>query len=548
MCVKALMINLLSLRNRRTVGLALSFGILLAAPSSRAQTDIVLYVSDTSGHPLRNVVLLLDGKMQMPPSDTGGRTRAPIQAGASQPIAIDVVKPTNLLIVDPWEKTIYKPAATNVSDNYVQIVLAVRTPEVLRDRKVIASITKRILAADAYLGATEVERGSSPALAKLARELGVTPKQLDEAIRDGISRADADTVSKSVALMYAGKPAQAESLLEKALANGSESDLHGYLFFLGIAQERLGRYGDALESFRKAVGARADLATLINYALSLQHAGLYEEAERELNRVMQTITDLGGTPDQPGVIAAIDAAGGIYLDTGRPAEAARAFDQVILYTKSVYGESSVQIANAYFNRGLAAFALDDYATARDRYKRALDLRRALLPPNHHDIAESLIAVANLQIEEKNFAEAEKNARTAIEIYGDRPTPDKAFAIAVLGSIFEYEGKAADAERQYHLALDMRRAVLPPQHPDIVASLLGLGTFLFNMKRYADAEPVLLEAVGIADAALPVQHPLRVQAKKSLIHLYRQWSKSLPPDDPAAALARTKLQRLSPTGD
>ena len=72
----------------------------------------------------------------------------------------------------------------------------------------------------------------------------------------------------------------------------------------------------------------------------------------------------------------------------------------------------------------------------------------------------------------------------------------------------------EAEALYRQALEIRRKTLPPKHPHIAHSLLGLGQLLTARGKPQEAEPMLKEAVEIRRAALPKGHPEIGEAEKA----------------------------------
>jgi serine/threonine protein kinase/tetratricopeptide (TPR) repeat protein len=64
----------------------------------------------------------------------------------------------------------------------------------------------------------------------------------------------------------------------------------------------------------------------------------------------------------------------------------------------------------------------------------------------------------------------------------------------------------DAEPNVRKSLAIRRAVLPPGHPDIATSLNNLAALLYDQNKLGEAEPLFREALAIRRAALPAGHP------------------------------------------
>ena len=67
--------------------------------------------------------------------------------------------------------------------------------------------------------------------------------------------------------------------------------------------------------------------------------------------------------------------------------------------------------------------------------------------------------------------------TASVACSDPRQPDTLWSMVILASIFYDEGRLADAEKLYRDALDIRRRVLGPDHPDTLSLMDGYATTL-----------------------------------------------------------------------
>src|SRR5262249_1177881 len=100
------------------------------------------------------------------------------------------------------------------------------------------------------------------------------------------------------------------------------------------------------------------------------------------------------------------------------------------------------------------------------YKRVLEMRRRLLPPEHLDLATSL---------------------------------------KDMGDLLSRTGELNTAETYYRESLQIRRKLMPPYHPGMATILEKLGALLMRKRNYADAEPVLSEAVIILSDRFGNEH-------------------------------------------
>jgi serine/threonine-protein kinase len=83
------------------------------------------------------------------------------------------------------------------------------------------------------------------------------------------------------------------------------------------------------------------------------------------------------------------------------------------------------------------------------------------------------------------------------------------------------GRYEEALEQARATLDISERILGPQHPDLSRALFTLGTTLYHMARYAEAETVLRRGVAVARASLG-DHPVTATALNNLGLVLMDW--------------------------
>jgi tetratricopeptide (TPR) repeat protein/predicted Ser/Thr protein kinase len=418
-----------------------------------------------------------------------------------------------------------------------------------------------------------------------------------------------------------GEPLTARQLLDRGREGLAADELEPqvrsrFLSILGRTYQRLGEYGPAAELLDEALTApslplveRIDLQ--IERAETDRLAGRFDEAEDRLHGLLETLP-VNDRMRRARVLAGL---GRTMVQAGRPADAISMLEQGIELTRSSEGHSLETLSDRLNDLGSALFRLGrfDEAIARlnealplreaadraaghepasprtatlinnlalmhylagrpdeaePRFRQALTLRRALLPPDHPDLAQTLsnlglmlkdygsieesvqiltealeVRRAGLEPEHYRIAQAMLNLGVAQRDSGDLDPaavllvdardrlinalgaehPQVAVAHNELGRLHLAQGRAEAAEADHRRALAIQRSALPQGHPHLAWSLVGLGRALEALGQNGAARQALVEAVEIRQQALPEQDPLRIEAEQALAELDAGWT-------------------------
>ena len=98
--------------------------------------------------------------------------------------------------------------------------------------------------------------------------------------------------------------------------------------------------------------------------------------------------------------------------------------------------------------------------------------------------------------------------------------DYASSIAGLAYLYALQGRYAEAEPLYLEALKIYKAELGDRHPSTAQGLNNLAELYRSQGRYGEAEPLYVEALEIRKAALGDRHPDTAQGLNNLAGLYK----------------------------
>ena len=160
-------------------------------------------------------------------------------------------------------------------------------------------------------------------------------------------------------------------------------------------------------------------------------------------------------------------------------------------------------------------SLQDFERAGSLLQSGLEKARAAFGPDSAEVADSIVALSLLRVDEAKFEEAERLAREAVAIDRRiRPSDPAALgkAMSALGSVLYHRGKMDDAVRVLEEAVRLQST--PPAEPadlvesltflsnaqhllghDTIAASLGQRVLIADRRIYGDGHPSVAEDLG-----------------------------------------------------
>ncbi len=162
-------------------------------------------------------------------------------------------------------------------------------------------------------------------------------------------------------------------------------------------------------------------------------------------------------------------------------------------------------------------------------REGLTLRRKVLGDAHPDTAASFLRVADLLYAEGDYTGAEQAAKESIAVFGRalaHPTEGlfSSSPLMRLGLIMNKTGRSREGESYLRQSLAIRIRLLAPGNQLIGAAQGALGECLTTQKRYAEAEPLLLESYRIFKSTAGEQDRYTRESHQRLKILYEAWHK------------------------
>jgi tetratricopeptide (TPR) repeat protein len=204
----------------------------------------------------------------------------------------------------------------------------------------------------------------------------------------------------------------------------------------------------------------------------------------------------------------------------RYAAAAQDFQQAANLVPS--GEALVR-SRYLVSLGLTAIDAGDYPLAGGALTEALSIQERMLGPEHPDVAAGLNNLASMYQAQGRYAEAEPLFKRALAI-GDKVLgpehPDNAVRLSNLAMLFRDQKRYAEAEPLAERALAISEKALGPEDPEVATRANNLAVVYRYRGRHDEAEPLFKRALAIGDKALGPEHPEVATWLSNLAMLYR----------------------------
>jgi tetratricopeptide (TPR) repeat protein len=341
----------------------------------------------------------------------------------------------------------------------------------------------------------------------------------------------------------------------------------------------------AVELERGLVGERhPDFAEASSWlALTLYMEGKPEEAESMERRAIEVLRS--SMPERaPRLVGAVNDLGLMLWTRGDAAQAEPLFQEALELSRRYQGEAFPIVAAALGNLGLIHDLRGDLGGAEDYYRKSLSaFDRIPEPP----LLERAIAQGNIATVLRirgQYAESERLGLEALTTFrkllglddvtfvmpmlsnladlhrlsGDLPRAEReivqvltaydarlprdhlayAWAELVHGLILTDTGRAAAGETCLRRALDISRRSFKAGDRRIASTEGALGHCLATQRRYAEAEPLLIEGFEGLKRAAGEAYPRTRQVERWLVDLYENWGRPARAASYRAALART----------
>jgi eukaryotic-like serine/threonine-protein kinase len=308
-----------------------------------------------------------------------------------------------------------------------------------------------------------------------------------------------------------GKYSEAEALLNQSLQlqrralGPDQPDTVTSMSNLAITYADEGKYAEAevlhrqiLEIRRSKFGAQnpRTLNSMNNLAVVYFQEGKYSQAEALYDQALEIRRRLQGA-EHPYTLLAMGNLALIYFQEGKYAQAEEVYDQTLEIQRRVLGPEHPNTLRSMNSLAAVYFQQGKYEKSEALSTQSMTINRRVLGPEHSDTLRSMDDLADSYYQQDKYAQAEKLFDQTLEISRRVLGPEHPFTLSVLSDIaasYQRRGRYALAETYASQALAGQRRTLGLEHPATIASAADLALAYVSQGKFTASEPRAREAL------------------------------------------------------
>lgn len=290
-------------------------------------------------------------------------------------------------------------------------------------------------------------------------------------------------------------------------------------------------YAKILEIQRRVLGSEhpQTLDSMNNLANVYNYQGKYARAEALHSQTLEIKRHVLGSANDD-TLDSMNNLADVYHAEGKYAQAEALDRETLEIKRRVLGNDHPATLISMINLAEAYAAEGKYAQAEDLFDRTLAVSRRVLGPEHPNTLYVVSDFASLCQRQSKYALAERWAAQALAGYRHSLGPDDVAALvsaADLALAYVSQGRFSKSEPLARETLEIERERQPDNWQRFRSESL-LGASLAGQKKYAEAEPLLLEGYEGMMArkdriAVPDRYHLDL-AREWLVQVYQAWGK------------------------
>jgi len=317
-----------------------------------------------------------------------------------------------------------------------------------------------------------------------------------------------------------GEYDQAEPLIREALSirrslhAGADEDIAESIEDLGLNYAERGDYEQAVPQLREALAMRRELhgaahpalaEAINNLAWALSQLDRLDEAEPLYREALAMKRKLLGDA-HPELAVGLSNLAFILQRRGDSAGAELTYRQALAMNRKLLGETHPEVAANLRDLAFVLYSEGKKREAIALLRESLGIMRQVLGPDHPDVAGAAASLAYWLIDEREYAESEALLDESLairrQVLGEKH-PQVGSTLVVKANLLLATRRYAEALDAATQAREILAASLPADHWQVAAAENAEGAALSGLKRFKEAEPLLLASLsGLANAPIP----------------------------------------------
>jgi hypothetical protein len=316
-----------------------------------------------------------------------------------------------------------------------------------------------------------------------------------------------------------GKYADAEALLAQALgmqrriAGSEHPDTLYSMNNLAEVYRVQGRYGQAetlhsetLEIRRRVFGPEhpSTLASMGNLAIVYYLEGKFPQAEALQSQTLEMERRVIG-PEHPNTLNSMNNLANMYDEDGKRAQAEVLYREALEIQRRVLGPEHAATLRSMNNLASLFIEQGKYAEAEALQSQALEIQRRIVGPGQIDMLGAMENLADAYALQAKYAQAESLYRQVEESARRALGPDNPLTLNQLAnftSMYQRQGKYDLAEKYAAQALAGIQHSLGSEYSDTLSSNLNLVLARISQGKYRESEPIAREVLAAYEKKQP----------------------------------------------
>ena len=308
-----------------------------------------------------------------------------------------------------------------------------------------------------------------------------------------------------------GKDAEAETLLARALEmerrvlGPDHPDTLYSMNNLALVYRDQGKYAQAetlqsqaLEIERRVLGPEhpETLKSMNNLAADYYSQGKYAQAEALHSQTLEIERRVLGQ-EHPDTLRTMNNLAIVYSFQGKYAQAEALHSQNLEIHRRVLGPEHPATLMSMDNLAADYGYQGKFAQAEALHIQTLEIQRRVLGPEHPDTLISMNNLAEIYGAQRKYAQAEalfgQTLKIADRVWGAEH-PNTLYILSDFASMYQRQGRYALAETYAAKALAGCRHAMGPEHPDTMGFAADLALAYLSQGKFAESEPLAREAM------------------------------------------------------